>query len=158
MSAARYLDPAGERYGVPTFPWGWARVHDPDLATRAQLRALGLRPGGQQPAAQLMWRSRRAARSGGVRIAWLYRISRAAPVRPMTAARWAAVEAALRARRTCRACRVEHDYYLPTSMDGCCPECFEAVQAAEVAAVWAADEIEIEIEMGVPAGAGGGRR
>ena len=38
------FDPAGARFGVPTFPWPFA----PDgYATRRQLRERGLRPGGQ---------------------------------------------------------------------------------------------------------------
>ncbi|GAA3759627.1 hypothetical protein HDA32_004730 [Spinactinospora alkalitolerans] len=119
-SVAAFLDPDGERHGIPTYPWGWARVFDPDLATRKQLAALGLRPGGQEPAAQLMWRSRRG--TAGVRTAALYRLSLAKPKRPMTAARARALAAALRARRTCSTCRLTFVYCLPTSL-GQCPNC-----------------------------------
>ncbi|CAM3656265.1 hypothetical protein GCM10009799_47530 [Nocardiopsis rhodophaea] len=122
MSAARFLDPAGERYGVPTYPWGWAFVFDPDLATRKQLAARGLRPGGQQVAAQLMWRSRKARRSGGIRTAALFRISLAKPKLPMTPARSRALAAALRARRTCPTCHLVFTYCMPTSL-GQCPNC-----------------------------------
>ncbi len=133
-SPARFLDPTGETYGLPTFPWGWARTYDPDLATKDQLAERGLRPGGQDPVAQLMWRSRRTgARGGGVRIAWLYRISHAAPKRPMTPARQRSIATALRARRTCRACGDVWDCCLPTSLGGCCPPCHER----EVEAVFA---------------------
>lgn len=49
---------------TPTYPW---RLAPDGYATRTQLRAMGLRPGGQEIAAQLMWRSRLAR--GGVRAA-----------------------------------------------------------------------------------------
>lgn len=131
MSPARFLDPEGARYGIPTYPYGWAATYDPDLATRDQLAAEGLRPGGQDPVAQLMWRSRRSGTpGGGVRIAWLYRISLAVPKRPMTPARRRSIAAALRARMTCRSCGAVWDCCLPTSLGGCCPPCHEhAVEA-----------------------------
>ncbi|MBB4929188.1 hypothetical protein F4561_005610 [Lipingzhangella halophila] len=121
MSPARFLDPTGQRYGIPTYPWGWAFTFDADLATRTQLAALGLRPNGQEAAAQLMWRSRRAGHSG-VRTALLYRISRAKPKRPMTPGRERAVALALRARRTCPTCGLVFNYCIPTSL-GQCPNC-----------------------------------
>ena len=51
-----FYDPDGTRYGLPTYPYHWAPRH---LATVRQLRARGLRPGGQQPAAQILWRKGR---------------------------------------------------------------------------------------------------
>jgi hypothetical protein len=55
----RFYDPEGTRFGLPTFPFGCA----PDgFATRRQLRAQGLRPGGQPVAAQLKWTSKRLPR------------------------------------------------------------------------------------------------
>lgn len=48
---AAYWDPDGERYGIPTFWWKGA---PPGYATRRQLRAAGLRPGGQPVAAQVL--------------------------------------------------------------------------------------------------------
>ena len=65
MSAAygKCFDPTGARYGIPTFPWKFA-PDDEEFATRRQLRARGLRPGGQPIAAQVMRVNRRA---GGVR-------------------------------------------------------------------------------------------
>jgi hypothetical protein len=71
------------------------------LATRRQLRARGLRPGGQDPSAFLYFRCRRA---GKLVFADLYLISKAKPVRPMTPARQAALDKAMAARRTCRQC------------------------------------------------------
>ena len=52
MSAAyaECYDPTGARYGIPTYPW---RLAPDGLATRRQLRARGLRPGGQPIAAQV---------------------------------------------------------------------------------------------------------
>ena len=51
-----FYDPDGTRYGLPTYPYHWAPKH---LLTIRQLRARGLRPGGQQPAAQILWRKGR---------------------------------------------------------------------------------------------------
>lgn len=61
---------------LPTYRWRFA----PDgYATRRQLRALGLRPGGQDVAAELQ----RPRRRRGPLVAYLYRIDQAKPVRPM---------------------------------------------------------------------------
>lgn len=122
---SRFYDPAGARYGTPTFPFRCA----PDgYATRAQLRAKGLRPGGQPVAAQLMWRSRKAG--GGVRIAYLYRLDLAAPVRPMTPGKRRALAAAMRARRTCPVCRCDAGYVIPTSLGTCVTCAFPEAQRA----------------------------
>jgi hypothetical protein len=118
MSAAfgKCYDPNGARFGIPTFPWRFA----PDgLATRRQLRARGLRPGGQQIAAQIMRRSRR--RKSGVSVAYLYRLDAAKPVRPMTPGRAAALAKAMLARRTCPKCRTDAGYCIPTSLGMCVP-------------------------------------
>ncbi|MFD7920523.1 RRQRL motif-containing zinc-binding protein [Streptomyces sp. NPDC059740] len=124
MAGPRFYDPTGARYGTPTYPY---RLAPDGLATRRQLRAAGLRPGGQPVVAQLMWRSRRS--TTGVRTAHLYRIDRAAPVRPMTPAKWAALAAALRARRTCPTCGLDRGYTIPTSL-GCCVPCADATALA----------------------------
>ncbi|WP_030271287.1 RRQRL motif-containing zinc-binding protein [Streptomyces sp. NRRL B-24484] len=117
MSRPRFWDPAGERFGIPTFPWKMA----PDgLCTRRQLRARDLRPNGQPVAAQILWFSRRYA--GGVRAAFLYRPELAAPVRPMTDARRRALAAANRARRMCPTCGLDAGYVLPAHL-GCCLIC-----------------------------------
>jgi hypothetical protein len=118
---ARFCDPAGARYGIPTYWWKGA----PDgLATRRQLRAAGLRPGGQDPAAQLRWmRGRREL------IAYLYRIDHAAPVRPMTPAKEAALTKALRARRTCTTCGQVRYYVIPRSL-GECIDCAYSLDTA----------------------------
>ncbi|MEV5504893.1 RRQRL motif-containing zinc-binding protein [Streptomyces orinoci] len=113
----RCWDPSGALHGIPTFPW---RLAPEGLATRRQLRARGLRPGGQPIAAQIMRCSRR--RRAGVAVAYLYRIDQAQPVRPMTPARRAALERAMTARRTCPACRTDAGYCIPRSL-GMCVTC-----------------------------------
>ncbi|MFE2128079.1 RRQRL motif-containing zinc-binding protein [Streptomyces amritsarensis] len=99
---------------VPVYRW---RLAPDGLATRRQLRASGLRPGGQDVTAQLerprCWR--------GPLIAYLYRIDRARPVRPMTAAKQAAPDRANAARRTCPECRTDAGYVIPASLGMCVP-------------------------------------
>ncbi|MFD5456210.1 RRQRL motif-containing zinc-binding protein [Streptomyces olivaceus] len=100
---------------LPAYRWRFA----PDgLATRRQLRALGLRPGGQEVAAQI----ERPRRRRGPLVAYLYRIDRALPVRPMTPARWAALARANAARRTCPECWRDAGYVIPPSL-GMCVTC-----------------------------------
>ncbi|MCR3746655.1 RRQRL motif-containing zinc-binding protein [Lentzea californiensis] len=91
------------------------------LATRRQLRTLGLRPGGQDPVAVLYGRHNA---SKATWFASLYLISRALPVRPMTPAKWTALAKANLARRICRTCGKDPLYVLPTSTRQCWP-CFE---------------------------------
>ena len=109
----RFWDPTGTRYGLPTYPW---QLAPEGLATRRQLRSAGLRPGGQEPAAQVMWQSRRT-----VQVAYLYRVDRALPVRPMTGPKSRALAAAMRARRTCPVCRVDRGYVLSVRLGMCVP-------------------------------------
>ena len=108
----QFYDPDGRRYGIPTYPYHWAPKH---LYTTRQLRAQGLRPAGQSPAAQILWRR-------GLRVAYLYRADLALPRRQPTPAQHAAIAKALRARRTCPACGTEKPYYIPRSL-GECPDC-----------------------------------
>jgi hypothetical protein len=125
--AVRFYDPTGSKYGVPTYPF---RLAPQGLATRRQLRARGLRPGGQPIAAQLMWSGPKTpgTRKRPTRVAYLYRLDLAAPVRPMTPARWAAHAAMMRARSTCASCGVTFPYVIPVSL-GCCPGCADAPAA-----------------------------
>lgn len=119
MSTAfsKCYDPSGIRFGVPTFPWRFA----PDgYATRRQLRDRGLRPGGQPIAAQVMRCHR--GRKSGVQVAYLYRVDRARPVRPMTSRKWGALALAMLARRTCPQCQLDAGYVIPTSL-GLCVSC-----------------------------------
>ncbi len=93
------------------------------LATRRQLRAMGKRPGGQDLTAVIEWRR-------GRRWAGLYRIDLAAPARPMTRARRAALDRALAARRTCTRCGLDAGYCLPTSIRQCWP-CYQASNSTD---------------------------
>ncbi|MEV7089450.1 RRQRL motif-containing zinc-binding protein [Streptomyces sp. NPDC093085] len=103
---------------LPVFRW---RLAPHGYATRRQLRALGLRPGGQDVAAQL----ERPRRRRGPLVAYLYRIDQALPVRPMTPARRAALAKAMTARRTCPTCRTDAGYCIPTSL-GMCVTCHDS--------------------------------
>jgi hypothetical protein len=108
---SQYFDPHGEKYGFPTFPFGSA----PDgLATMRQLRAAGLRPGGQDPVAQILWPSRKS-----LRVAYLYDTALALPKRTATPAQMTAIAAALTARRTCATCGHIRDYYIPRRYGRC---------------------------------------
>ncbi|MFC9265621.1 RRQRL motif-containing zinc-binding protein [Streptomyces hydrogenans] len=124
----KFYDPTGGTFGLPTYP---RRLAPEGLATRRQLRALGLRPAGQPVAAQILWHGRRTpgTRTRPVRAAYLYLIALAAPVRPMTPGRWRAHDAMMRARRTCPACRVDRGYVIPTSL-GTCPDCADTAALA----------------------------
>ena len=64
------------RYGLPTYPY---RLGPDGLLTIRQLRAKGLRPGGQDIAAQILWRHRKQRR-----VAYLYREDHAKPKRQAT--------------------------------------------------------------------------
>jgi hypothetical protein len=76
----------------PVFRWRQAGYAN--LATRRQLRDMGLRPGGHEPVARLECR-------GGKRWAWLYRIDLAKPKFAMTLKKEAALDKAMAARQTC---------------------------------------------------------
>jgi hypothetical protein len=101
--------------GFHCFRWGLAPQ---GLATRRQLTALGLRPGGCEPRACVVW-----TRYGRQRVAYLYPLAAAKPKRTATPAQRRALAAALRARRTCRRCGTDAGYVLPRSWDRCldCP-------------------------------------
>jgi hypothetical protein len=88
--------------GLPLLTWG--RAPRAKLATRRQLRALGLRPGGADPVAVLYVRHRASGRRN---FASLYLVSVAKPVRPMTPAKWAALDKANRARLARRYARYQ---------------------------------------------------
>lgn len=109
-----FYDPTGARFGLPTYPF---KLAPEGLATRRQLRVRDLRPGGQDPAAQILWRR-------GGRVAYLYRIDLAVPKRTATPAQLAAVHRALTARRTCPNCQQVKDYYIPRR-HGECLDCHD---------------------------------
>ncbi|GLW74998.1 hypothetical protein Kpho02_72950 [Kitasatospora phosalacinea] len=102
---------------LPVYRWRQAPA---GLATRTQLRKQGLRPGGQDVVGEIRWRSKLTR--GEWRSAWLYLVDQALPVRPMTEGRRRALEAAMRARRTCPTCKTDVGYVIPTSL-GCCVLC-----------------------------------
>ncbi|NUW01558.1 RRQRL motif-containing zinc-binding protein [Streptomyces sp. CAI 127] len=108
---------------LPVYRW---RLAPDGLATRRQLRALGLRPGGQDVAAQL----ERPRRRRGPLVAYLYRVDRARPVRPMTPGRAAALAAAMRARRTCPACHRDAGYVISPTLGTCTPCAYPGQDAA----------------------------
>ncbi|MFJ3775151.1 RRQRL motif-containing zinc-binding protein [Streptomyces sp. NPDC090075] len=99
---------------LPVYRW---RLAPDGYATRRQLRARNLRPGGQGVAAQL----ERPRRRRPPLVAYLYRVDLAMPVRPMTPARRAALAKANAARRTCPACRRDAGYVIPTALGMCVP-------------------------------------
>ena len=107
-----FYDPDGRRYGIPTYPYHWAPKN---LLTLRQLRARGLRPGGQSPIAQILWRR-------GTRVAYLYRADLALPRRQATPAQLTALARALTVRRTCATCGTVKPYCMPRST-GQCNDC-----------------------------------
>lgn len=81
------------------------------LATLRQLRTLGLRPGGSDPVAQLVWR--------GGSWAALYRVVDCLPKRPMTPARRRSIDAMLAARRICPTCGIDVGYCISRRLGAC---------------------------------------
>ena len=104
----------GWRDGLPVFGW---REAPPELATRRGLRALGLSRRGLDPVALLVYRHRKPYRRE--ECAELYLTAQARPVLPMTPAEWAAHDAMMRARRTCRTCRRAVDHCVRGSLRQC---------------------------------------
>ncbi|WP_067475285.1 RRQRL motif-containing zinc-binding protein [Actinomadura hibisca] len=128
-SPARFYDPTGARFGLPTYPWGMAPGH---LMTLRQLAACGKRPGGQQVVAQVLWHSTRHTGSAGrvrVRAAYLYDVRLALPKRVPTAAQRAALGKALRARRICPDCGRDAGYVLRRRW-GVCNDCADRQEIA----------------------------
>jgi hypothetical protein len=132
-----FYDPDGTRYGIPTYPF---HMVPEGLATLRQLRAKGLRPGGQDIKAQIIWKHGGPSKgSNGTRttrrVAYLFAESEAKPRRAPTPAQREAIDKALAARRTCPSCHVEQSYYMPRSIGECnrCanPELYRANDADE---------------------------
>ncbi|HEX3783117.1 MAG TPA: RRQRL motif-containing zinc-binding protein [Pseudonocardiaceae bacterium] len=107
--------------GLPLLSWGIAPKDT--LATYRQLRSQGLRPGGHDPVAVLFFHSRPAM---GIVFTNLYMITLAKPVRPLTAAKRAAIEKACAAHRICPTCERDAGCYIRPSV-GMCALCAEAV-------------------------------
>ncbi|WP_177154700.1 RRQRL motif-containing zinc-binding protein [Actinosynnema pretiosum] len=122
----------GELDGLPVFGWrGRPGAVPAGLCTRRQLRAEGLRPGGADPVALLVFGHRRPARSVEVCPLWLRETARA--VRPMTPAKWSAHRAAMRARRFCRTCLAEVDHVVRGPLRQC-STCYQSDDATWSAA------------------------
>ncbi|MFD0362738.1 hypothetical protein ACFQZZ_14940 [Nocardia sp. GCM10030253] len=81
---SKYLDPDGERHGIPTWPWRLAPQH---LRTWRQLRREGQRPGGAYEGQVLRG-------SGTTRKAYLYDAESAVPIRVSTDAQLEALQLA----------------------------------------------------------------
>ncbi|MFD5814742.1 RRQRL motif-containing zinc-binding protein [Streptomyces sp. NPDC127038] len=112
---------APDNGALPVFRWKQAGRDN--LATRRQLRQMGLRPGGQEPVARIECR-------GGRRFAWLYRIDLAKPKLPMTLAKEAALDRAMAKRQTCPGpCGRRYTHCLPLKTLGSCLECFDGTPA-----------------------------
>lgn len=116
----------------PVYPWRGAPGH---LATRAQLAAMGLRPGRQGVQGLLLWNSRRGGRPrvDGRRFAALYDVGRARPRIVVSERRAASLEAALAARRTCPSCGIDRGY-VPSARLGECNICADGRLASAGAA------------------------
>ncbi|MFM9634849.1 MULTISPECIES: RRQRL motif-containing zinc-binding protein [Streptomyces] len=104
---------------LPEYRW---RQAPEGLATRRQLRAMGLRPGGHDPVAQMTCRS-------GKRVAYLYRVDLAVTKLPMTLAKEAALDKAMAARQTCPRCRRRYVACLPLTTLESCLECHDGSPA-----------------------------
>ncbi|MBY8889094.1 hypothetical protein K7472_30245 [Streptomyces sp. PTM05] len=103
----------------PEFTWKQAPT---GLATRRQLRAMGLRPGGHEPVGRITCR-------GGTRWAWLYRVDLAVPKLPMSYAKEAALDRAMEARQRCPVCSRRYHQCLPLRTLGACLECYDGTPA-----------------------------
>ena len=126
MWDGRWWPCAGRYAGAPVFRYGWA---PPGLATYRQLSAQGLRPAGQDVAGWLVW-----GPSNRPRWAYLYRLDLAAPKRPMTPGKWAAIRPCNAAQRICPTCRIDVGYRIPGSL-GECVDCHDATGARRVEGV-----------------------
>lgn len=109
--------------GLPTFDFGQAPA---GLATRRQLRAAGLCPGGHDVVAQLKWRRGKAW-------AGLYRVDLAQPKRTPTLAQRHALRAAMAARRRCVRCGRDAGFCLPRNTKTCWP-CDQQTSGYDLAA------------------------
>ena len=105
---------------LPEYKYGQAPEN---LRTRKQLAEQGLRPGGPQ-VAWLVWGSRRRPQSAA-----LFDQAAATPKRVISDKQRAALEAAQRARRTCRVCSVDQGHVLT---GGVCFDCPERERKAEL--------------------------
>lgn len=114
------VDPHAPKKPERTIPV-FGRLQAPDgLATKRQLAAMGLRPGGQDPVAEVKCR--------GPKNGFLYRIDLALPKRPMTLAKEAALDKAMAVRQTCSGCGRRFFHCLSVAL-GICLECHDGTPA-----------------------------
>lgn len=118
----QFYDPDGARFGIPTFPY---RLAPEGLLTRRQLRAQGLRPGGQDIQAQVLWLHRKERR-----VAYLYDVGQVRPKREATPAQLAALGKAMEARKTCPSCGQQQEFCIPRSL-GECWQCADRARSAD---------------------------
>jgi hypothetical protein len=121
----KFMDPEGKRFGLPTYPWHCAPE---GLLTRRQLRDRDLSPVKQHPCGQILWPAGRDRLTGEprVRVAYLYRLDLARPVREMTPGMWRRYEAMMLPRRTCRSCGEVFDFDLSRKYNRTCWPCLVA--------------------------------
>lgn len=100
---------------VPEYGW---RGAPEGLATARQLRAAGLRPGGQEPVAVLRKPLSRV-------FAYLYRVDQAKPKRTASLRQLAACRKATATRHICRACGKAQPYIVPKYTGYECLPCHE---------------------------------
>lgn len=105
-----WVDSAWIEDGLPTCRWDRAPA---GVATRRQLRELGLAPGGHPPVAALR------RHPGGRLRAWLYCLDVASLKRQATPAVLTALAAAMRARRMCPSCARDTGCCFPLSLGQC---------------------------------------
>ncbi len=120
-----FYDPAGTVHGIPTYPW---RMAPAGLATMRQLRARGLRPGGQDIQAQVIWWHGGGGRRTR-RVAYLYRVDLARPKRTASPSQMIAIGKAMTARMTCPSCGGWKPYCISRRL-GECNDCAAAARAA----------------------------
>ncbi|MGW7645423.1 RRQRL motif-containing zinc-binding protein [Streptomyces bobili] len=98
-------------YDDGSFPeYRWRQAPE-GLATCRQLRAMGLRPGGHDPVAQMTC-------GYGKRVAYLYRVDLAVAKLPMTLAKEATLDNPMAARQRCPRCRRRYVACLPLKRSG----------------------------------------
>ena len=120
-----FYDPMALANPMPTYPWHLAPA---GMATKRQLRKKGLSPGDQPIAAQVVWRHR-GPDGAKRRVAYLYRVDLAVPVKPMTPGMWESHNKMMQARRTCRSCGNVKWYCISTQL-GECNECADLARGA----------------------------
>ncbi|MDT6988241.1 RRQRL motif-containing zinc-binding protein [Streptomyces lusitanus] len=96
------------------------------LATRRQLREMGLSPGGHDPVAVLRCKlcaTRPQWSCGHPTRGFLFRVDLARPKRTPTLAQEWALDRAMAARSTCPRCRRRYHFCLPLRTQGVCDPC-----------------------------------